>query len=56
MVHGMIPADLEKDAEGMETMRTLGRNMAWLLKMKEATSATIEPPLPERKVVTNFIR
>lgn len=29
---GLGPGDVENDAEGMETMRTLGRNMAWLLK------------------------
>jgi multimeric flavodoxin WrbA len=29
---GREPGEVEKDAEGVETMRTLGRNMAWLLK------------------------
>jgi multimeric flavodoxin WrbA len=29
---GRDPGDVEKDAEGMDTMRTLGRNMAWLMK------------------------
>jgi len=37
-------------------MRVLGKNMAWLLKMKETTSSTIQPPVPEKKVITNFIR
>jgi hypothetical protein len=37
-------------------MRVLGNNMVWLLKMKEATSGTIQPPMPEKKVYTNFIR
>jgi multimeric flavodoxin WrbA len=29
---GLAPGDVEKDAEGIETMKNLGRNMAWLLK------------------------
>jgi len=37
-------------------MQTLGRNMAWLLKMKEATNNTVEEPEKVRKVMTNFIR
>jgi len=32
-----------QDAEGVQCMQVLGRNMAWLLKMKEATKDTIEP-------------
>jgi multimeric flavodoxin WrbA len=33
---GREPGDVEKDAEGIETMKTLGRNMAWLLKKVNA--------------------
>jgi multimeric flavodoxin WrbA len=29
---GRNPGDVEKDEEGIQTMRNLGRNMAWLLK------------------------
>lgn len=36
LVHGMTSEEVAKDAEGMATMRTLGRNMAWLLKSIEA--------------------
>ena len=32
MVHGNTPEEVVKDLEGMQTMRVLGRNMAWLLK------------------------
>lgn len=32
MVHGMTPEDVKNDHEGMQIMRTLGKNMAWLLK------------------------
>ena len=57
MVHGNTPEEVEQDLEGLQTMRTLGRNMAWLLKCIEAgKQAGIEPPKPEEKrYVTNFI-
>lgn len=35
-VHGFTPEDVRKDGEGLQTMRTLGENMAWLLKCIEA--------------------
>ena len=57
MVHGSNPADILKDEEGLQTMRTLGRNMAYLLKaLNAAKEANI--PLPEREATirTNFIR
>ena len=51
-VHGMRPGEATEDAEGLQTMRMLGRNMAWLLKgVKRA-----ERPEPELRVMTNFIR
>jgi multimeric flavodoxin WrbA len=57
MVHGMTPKDVRQDAEGLQTMRTLARNMAWLLKTI-AAGKTAGIPLPEREPVqqTNFIR
>ena len=36
MVHGSCPEDVEKDLEGLQTMRTLGKNMAWMLNCIEA--------------------
>ena len=56
VIHGRAPNEVSQDSEGVQTLRVLGKNMAWLLKMKEATSGTIQPPLPEKKVITNFIR
>jgi multimeric flavodoxin WrbA len=56
VIHGRLPNEVSQDAEGVQVMRVLGKNMAWLLKMKEATSGTIQPPSHEKKVVTNFIR
>lgn len=53
-VHGACAEDVKKDEEGLQTMRTLADNMAWMLK--SIKSAGI--PLPEReaKCRTNFIR
>ena len=56
VIHGTGPGEVENDAEGVQIMETLGKNMAWLLKMKEATKETIEEPKKTRKVMTNFIR
>lgn len=57
MVHGATPEQVKQDLEGLQTMRTLGRNMAFFLKCKEAgIKAGI--PFPEREyhIFTNFIR
>lgn len=57
MVHGAKPEEVRQDAEGMQTMRILGRNMAWFLQCKEA-GRKVGIPLPEQETVsfTNFIR
>ena len=56
-VHGYTQEDVEKDAEGLQTMRTLGKNMAWMLKLIE-TGRTAELPFPEGEelICTDFIR
>jgi multimeric flavodoxin WrbA len=57
MVHGSTPEDVKKDLEGLQIMRVLGRNMAWLLKCKEAgIKAGVPFPRQEDRVFTNFIR
>lgn len=57
MVHGNTPEEVKQDLEGMQTMRTLGKNMAWLLKSIEAgRNAGIQLPEKEPRVATNFIR
>ena len=53
-VHGRLPGEATQDAEGMQTMRTLGDNMAWLLK--KIQTGKIPLPEPEEPVRTNFIR
>jgi multimeric flavodoxin WrbA len=57
MVHGAKPEDVEKDLEGLQTMRILARNMAFFLKCKETGIKTGVPlPIREEKIFTNFIR
>ena len=57
MVHGQTPEDVMQDAEGMQVMELLGRNMAWLLKCIAAgKQAGILPPQLDNPVMTNFIR
>jgi len=54
MVHGLKPEDVRKDLEGMQIMRTLGSNMAWMLKAFREGKQT--PPEREPWAMTNFIR
>ncbi|MCD7930365.1 MAG: flavodoxin family protein [Tannerellaceae bacterium] len=47
MVFGFTPDDVRNDKEGLQIMRTLGANMAWMLKCLEAGKALgINPPVP----------
>ena len=56
-VHGANAADAEQDLEGMQTMRNLGNNMAWLMKCIETGKQNgINPPESERGNRTNFIK
>ncbi len=54
MAYGQTPGQVEQDAEGMQTMRTLGRNMAWM--MKKLNSCEDGHPDAEQRVWTNFIK
>ena len=57
MVHGYTPEDVMKDEEGVQTMRILGKNMAWLLKCIEAGNKSgIALPDSEQKIYTNYIQ
>lgn len=55
MVHGTNPDEVRMDLEGMQTMRTLGNNMAYFLKCMEKGKK--EVPVPQREIAeyTNFI-
>ena len=57
MVHGNSPEEVKQDLEGIQTVRVLARNMAWLLKcIRSGKENGINIPQPEVKVRTNFIR
>ena len=56
-IHGSNAAQAKEDAEGLQTMRVLGENMAWLLKCIEAgKAANVPAPAYEKRIATNFIR
>lgn len=53
-VHGRLPGEAALDAEGLQTMRTLADNMAWLLNSIAEGKQTL--PMREQPIRTNFIR
>ena len=55
-VHGMLPGEAEQDGEGLQQMRTLARNMAWLIKAIAARKEAVGLPAKEPHVWTNFVR
>ena len=57
MVHGSTPEDVLKDEEGLQIVRNIARNMAWILKCIDLGKKNgIEHPVEEPKIKTNFIR
>jgi len=54
MAYGQSPGQVENDEEGMQTMRTLGRNMAWMIKRLNLQDN--KKPEAEQRVWTNFVR
>ena len=56
-VHGNQPEEVALDAEGLQTMRNIGHNLAWMLKCLQAgKEAGLSLPKTERGSRTNFIR
>ena len=56
-IHGNSAEQARADLEGMQTMRTLGENAAWILRSVEAgRKAGVPAPVYEPRVATNFIR
>ena len=53
-VHGFTATDVEDDREGLQTMRNLGRNMAFLIKAIKAAAQTDGLPTQERESFTSF--
>lgn len=57
MVFGPVPEMVAKDEEGLQTMRNLGENMAWVLKCIQAGAREgINPPQADKSHRTNFNR
>ena len=55
-VHGYTAADVEADAEGLQQMRTLARNMAFMIKSFRLAKEQYGYPETEEFIRTNFIR
>lgn len=53
-VHGFTAEDVRKDLEGLQTMRNLGRNMAFLIRAIADAKAAYGLPEPERGSFTSF--
>ena len=56
IVHGLRPGEVEQDAEGMQTLRALARNMVFLMKSIALGKEQFGLPEVEKRVGTNFIR
>ena len=55
-IHGLVPGEAEEDGEGLQTMRTLARNMSFLMKSIALGKERYGLPKEEEPVGTNFIR
>ncbi|QGG48084.1 flavodoxin family protein [Heliorestis convoluta] len=56
VIHGMKPGEVLQDEEGLQILRLLGENMAWLLQLIEKGEGVVERPEKVKKTLTNFIR
>lgn len=56
IIHGRTAGEAAQDEEGKQIMEVLANNMAWIIKMREATKDSIPAPAKEAKVWTHFIR
>lgn len=56
VIHGARPGEALQDQEGVQIMRVLGKNMAWLLKLVENGKGSVKEPEREKKAMMNFIR
>ncbi len=55
-VHGLVPGDAARDAEGLQTMRTLAKNMSFLMKSIQLGKEAFGLPEKEEPISTHFIR
>ena len=56
VIYGTTPGDVLQDEEGMQIMRILGKNMAYLMQLVENGKGKIDAPAQEKKIYTSFIR
>ena len=56
VIHGTTPGEVLQDEEGMQIMRVLGKNMAYLLQLIDQGKNKVEAPVQEKKIYTSFIR
>jgi len=56
VVNGTSPGEALQDEEGVQIMRVLGKNMAWLMKLVENGKENVKAPEREDKIFMNFIR
>ena len=56
VIHGSKPGDALQDEEGMQIMRVLGKNMAYMMKLMDTKEAKELKPDQEKKVAMSFIR
>ena len=56
IAHGTVPGDVAQDGEGMQTMRTLGANMAFLMKSIALGKEAYGLPEKETPIRTGFVR
>ena len=55
-IHGRAPGEAEQDGEGRQTMRTLARNMTFLMKSIALGKEQFGLPEKEERIATHFIR
>ncbi|MBI9054221.1 MAG: flavodoxin family protein [Bacteroidales bacterium] len=56
VIHGTKPGEVLQDEEGVQIMKTLGQNMAYLLKLIEFGKGSVKAPDMTKKIYTNFVR
>lgn len=56
IIHGAMPGQVEEDVEGIQTLRILGKKMAYLLNLQASNQGNIAVPEAEKKQFMNFIR
>lgn len=56
VIHGLFPGQIHEDEEGLQILRVLGKNMAYLMELMENGKGKVEAPVQETKVFTHFVR